>query len=176
MNLLSKKNVLHSILLFFFITIAQNAYNQQVGIGGSLLYNFQTQSFAGGLRAEIPYKRIRIVPQLTYYPSFNKISEYYFGCAIHLDVLETARWRSYLIGMLSFNRWSNFSLNPQLQAKANNWDGELGLGLTTKRCIRPFIEYRYNFKWKETNLGIGFIYTFNCKGFKKRTSISCPGH
>jgi hypothetical protein len=78
--------------------------------------------------------------------------------------------------MVSYNRWSNYSSKPQLKAKPNNWDAEFGVGWTTRRCIRPFIEYRYNIKWRETNLGIGIIYTFRCSSSKKRGSISCPGH
>jgi len=171
-----KKGLSLIAISFICIVFKTNTYAQQIGVGGSVLYNPQTNSFAGGLRVEIPYKRISFVPQLSYYPSFNKINEYYFGSAIHLDFMETARWKLYLIGMLAYNRWINYNANPQMHAKPNNWDTEFGMGFTTKKCIRPFIEYRYNLKWKETNLGIGIIYTFNCKGQKKRGSISCPGH
>jgi len=170
---------LHFVRVLFyviFIVISPKISAQQIGLGGSILYNPQTESFAGGLRVEIPYKRISFIPQLTYYPSFNKISEYYLGVATHLDFMGTAKWKLYAIGMASYNRWSNYSSKPQLKAKPNNWDAEFGIGWTTRRCIRPFIEYRYNIKWRETNLGIGIIYTFRCSSRKKRGSISCPGH
>jgi len=171
-----KINILSISLILVILGINNKVKCQQIGVGGSLLYNLQTESFAGGLRVEIPYKRISFIPQLTYYPSFNKISEYYLGVATHLDFIGTAKWKLYAIGMISYNRWSNFTSKPQLKAKPNNWDAEFGIGWTTKRCIRPFVEYRYNLKWKETNLGIGIIYTFRCKSSKKRGSISCPGH
>ena len=167
--------ILFSISLCLII-VSSNVFSQQIGVGGSVLYNLQTNSIAGGLRVEIPYKRISFVPQLSYYPSFNKINEYYLGSAIHLDFMETARWKLYLIGMLGYNRWINYNSNPQMNAKPNNWNSEFGIGFTTKKCIRPFIEYRYNLKWKETNVGIGIIYTFRCSGPKRHGSISCPGH
>jgi hypothetical protein len=69
--------------------------------------------------------------------------------------------------------------------KFSNWDAELGGGLTNRACLRPFIEYRYNFKWKETNLQIGIMYFFKCKKGKgnagggrknKKSPMSCPAY
>ena len=165
--------VLLCVVSFVFV---QNVCAQQIGLGGSLLFNPQTESLGAGLRVEVPYKKITFIPQLTYYPSFNKISEFYLGVSSHLDFMGTAKWKLYLIGMLGYNRWINYESNPQLNAKPNNWDAELGIGFTTKKCIRPFIEYRYNLKWHETNLGVGIIFTLHCSGGRKRGSIACPGH
>ena len=171
---MKNKFIITIIIITFFIK--NPIFCQQIGLGGSVLYNLQTESFAGSLRADIPYKRISLVPQITFYPGFNKISEYYISVAAHLDFMGTSKWKMYLIGMLGYNRWSNYDKMPNLSKKPNNWDGEIGLGWTTRKCLRPFVEYRYNFKWKETNLGIGLIYTLHCKNAKRRGSINCPGH
>lgn len=174
--MLKTKYIFCFTLFLISILACNKTSNAQLwGAGASILYNPQTESFGAGVRVEIPFNKLRIVPQLSYYPSFNKVTEYYLGVAAHLDFMETRSWKVYAIAMASYNHWINYHSNSKLTGKPNNWDGELGLGWTTHKCLRPFIEYRYNFKWKETNLGIGFVYTFNCKDGKSRSSINCPG-
>jgi len=152
---------------------------QDVGIGASAIYNFQTESFAGGVRVEIPFNQISLVPQISYYPAFNKITEYYVGASLHLNLIAISNWTGYGILHGGYNCWLNYANNPMHFAKPNNWDGEFGFGLTTKACLRPFIEYRYNVKWRETNLSIGLIYFLNCNArnggkSKSHSAILCP--
>ena len=106
MFIVSKRNV-RIVLSVIFVLFEQCLFAQQVAVGGSLLYNPQTESVGLGLRTEIPYKKISFVPQLTYYPFFNKITEYYLAVATHLDVMGTAKWKVYVIGMLGYDRCIN---------------------------------------------------------------------
>ena len=172
--MISKQKRRLFILVALFLFMNSTLWAQQIGIGGALIYNPQTQGLGLGARVELPFNRIYLVPQFSYYPSFNKVTEYYAGISGHLDFLEANSYRIYLIAHAAYNRWINYDESPIKKAKKNNWDAELGLGWTTRRCLRPFIEYRYNFKWKETNLNIGLIYTLNCRNPRKRTSILCP--
>lgn len=179
MKIISKKLLIFIIVLSFNI----NIYSQKIGVGISAIYNPQTESFAAGLRAEIPYKRISIVPQIAYYPSFNKVTEYYAGLSLHLNLLYIKNWAFYGLAHGSYNGWINYTTSPMKDASFSNWDGEIGVGITTRKCLRPFIEYRYNLKWKETNLRIGVMYFFGCNsknkrggGRKKHKAMTCPAY
>jgi len=168
-----------TIILFYSV----NGFSQKIGVGVSAIYNIQTESYAPGLRVEIPYKRLSIVPQVAYYPSFNKITEYYAGVSLHLNLFYVKSWAFYGLIHGSYNGWINNTSSTMDDAKYSNWDGELGVGLTTRKCFRPFIEYRYNFKWKETNLRIGVMYFFGCNsrnnkggGKRKHRAMTCPAY
>ena len=171
-------------VIVFLLIFSTYSYSQKIGVGVSAIYNLQTESYAPGLRVEIPYKRLSIVPQIAYYPSFNKINEYYAGLSLHLNLFYIKSWAFYGLVHGSYNGWINYEASPMKDAGYSNWDGEVGAGLTTRKCLRPFIEYRYNFKWKETNLRIGVMYFFGCNskngkgggGRKKHKAMTCPAY
>ena len=100
------------------------------------------------------------MPQLVYYPGFNDIHEFNIGVSGHLNVWRNDWLRTYGLGNLSFNGWVNHEDNPTVSEGFANWGAELGAGVTTNWKWAPFMEYRYNFKWYETNLRIGLMYYF----------------
>lgn len=173
-----------SSLIIFVILINNNIYSQKIGVGVSAIYNFQTEGFAPGLRAEIPFGRFSIVPQVSYYASFNKVNEYYAGLSLHLNLFNIKSWTFYGLGHGSYNGWMNYGVSPMKDVGYSNWNAELGGGITTTKCLRPFIESRYNFKWKETNLRIGVMYFFGCNsknknaggGRKQKKAMTCPAY
>lgn len=150
-------------LCIFLLSIITQTYSQRFGIGASAMYNFQTESFGYGIRAEFPRNRFSIVPQVAYYPSFNKINEYYIGVGFHYSLLNFNRWSLYALIHPGYNRWINYATSGIENAKASNYNLEGGLGIKIGKCFKPFLEYRYNIKWKETNLQAGFVYFFGCK-------------
>lgn len=154
-------------LLMILVLSIQLSNAQRFGIGASAIYNFQTESFAGGLRAEFPMGTFSIVPQIAYYPAFNKINEYYLGVALHQNLFNVSNWTFYALIHGGYNGWSNYASSNIKNAKYSNWDLEGGIGIKTSRCFRPFLEYRYNLKWKETHLHFGFMYFFHCKNGKR---------
>lgn len=158
------KKVILCTLLFFSVTFSKA---QSFGIGASTIYNFQTESLAGGIRAEFPMHNLSIVPQFSYYPSFNKIHEYYVGVALHQNLFRIKNWTFYALIHGGYNGWINYTVSNLENAKYANWDLEGGIGIKTSRCFRPFLEYRYNLKWKETHLHFGFMYFFHCKNNKR---------
>ncbi len=160
-----KTTIIFSILLFFASTNAQI-----VGAGGSLIYNPQTESVGFGLRAMIfPNKMYSIVPQFSYYPSFNKVHEFNLGLALEYKFWKRKSYYIYLLGHGGYDSWINYEESPMKDAKRNNWNLEGGIGISTWKCLRPFLEYRYNAKFMETNLQLGLLYVFNC------SSKSNPG-
>ncbi len=171
-------------IVLFILAISFSAFSQKFGVGLSAIYNPQTESFAAGLRAEIPKEKYSIVPQVAYYPAFNKITEFYGGVSVHLNVLDLKKLTFYAIGNASYNGWLNYSSSSIEGGSMSNWGAEAGGGLTTKGCFRPFLEYRYNAKWQETNARFGLIYFFKCnnknsksRGNKgKRKAMSCPAY
>lgn len=154
------------LLLVCFVTLT--TYSQKFGVGASAMYNFQTESIGAGIRAEFPFNNFSIVPQISYYPGFNKINEYYAGVSVHCNLFNIHRWIFYALVSGAYNAWINYQDSPMKNAKYSNWDLEGGLGVKTSNCIRPFLEYRYNLHWKETNIQLGFMYFFHCQNSKSK--------
>ena len=172
----------YSSILFFTLIIlsGSNLFSQNFGLGVEAIYNFQTQSLGAGLRGEIIKNEISIVPQIAYYPSFNKVTEFYAGASIHINIISYGTYMLYAIIHASYNGWINYESSPMANAHFSNWCAEGGLGIRTSQCIRPFMEFRYNVKWKEANIRLGVMYIFNCKekGGKSRKAkaMSCPAY
>ncbi len=138
--------------------------SQNIGVGGDVLYNFQTESIGAGARVNFfPNNRLSIVPQFAYYFAFNKINEYNIGLGLEYKFIRFKKFNFYAIGHGAYNHWINYEKSPLKGAKPNNWDLEGGLGVTTNTCLRPFLEYRYNLKFQETHLRLGILYIFGCR-------------
>jgi hypothetical protein len=148
--------------LLFILCIA--AKSQNIGIGGDIMYNFQTESFGAGARVSVfPNNRLSFVPQFSYYFAFNKVNEYYLGLGLEYKIIRR-KWNIYAIAHGAYNRWINSEESPMINSDPNNWNVEGGLGISNNRCLRPFLEYRYNVKFRETHLRLGILYIFGCKG------------
>jgi hypothetical protein len=165
-------------VLFFTFSYAAKAASPQNGAGGSLIYNFQTNSIGLGLRAEYPLESINLldgvslVPQISYFPSFNEITEFYIGSSVHLGIYTiNKKWSFYGLLNLSYNGWINYDDSGMRNARFSNLGIEGGVGVTMKRCVRPFLELRYNAWWRESNIQLGIIYTIKCE---RRGSLPCP--
>lgn len=159
--------------LTLLIGSAKQARAQQTGFGGSIIYNFQAEGFGVDLRAKVPvYRRLFVVPEVSYYPSFNEYHEYYAGAALHYEIIQLNKFVFYLTAGAYFNNWINaddFAPGRKLQF---NFSPQLGGGIVKRNgCLRPFVENRYDFKWKEDNIRIGvLIYPGSCGSKKEK----CP--
>ncbi len=153
-------------------------WSQNVGVGADLAYNFQTTSAGIGLRASIfPNHNLSITPELTYYPGFNPVNEYILSVALEDKLFKYKNYMFYIIGQIGFDNWINFSESPMQGAKPDNFNLEGGGGVTTNKCLRPFLEYRYNFVFRETDLRLGLLYIIGCGGGGAksiRSSDDCP--
>ena len=155
--------LLYFSLLILMIPRLMNA--QKFGLGADVMYNFQTESIGVGARVSIfPNSTISIVPQFSYYPGFNKVHEYYLGVGLEYKIVRTKTFNFYLIGHGAYNSWLNYTSSAMEGAQQTNWNLEGGAGVTTNKCLRPFLEYRYNIKFMETHLRLGLLYIFGCNG------------
>jgi hypothetical protein len=81
-----------SMTMLIIIMSGIYGFSQKHGVGGAIIYNFQTNSIGLDLRTDLPLKNIdflegiSLVPQLAYFPSFNKVHEFYIGSSVHLGV------------------------------------------------------------------------------------------
>lgn len=167
-------------LIFTVLVLLSFSYkgkSQNVGVGADIMYNFQTESFGAGARASIfPNNRLSIVPQVSYYFAFNKVEEYYLGLALEYKVIMRERINLYVLGHGAFNNWLSYERSPMEGAKPNNWNGEAGIGISNNKCLRPFLEYRYNFNFKETHLRLGLLYIFGCDGGGRSKADRCAAY
>lgn len=158
--------------LGFFFLYAFPCSSQNIGVGADAVYNFQTESYAAGIRASVfPRNKLSIVPQFTYYFPFNKITEYYTGVGLECKVLGTEKFNLYALVHGGYNSWLNYESSALKGARLNNWNLEGGAGVSTTGCWRPFAEYRYNIKFRETHLRVGILYIFGCSN---RYIARCP--
>jgi len=160
------------VLLIPFLGRSQN-----VGVGADLAYNFQTTSAGIGLRASIfPNHNLSITPEISYYPGFNPVNEYIVSVALEDKLFKYKKYMFYIIGQIGFDNWINFTQSPMPGAKEDNFVLEGGGGITTNKCLRPFLEYRYNVVFRETNLRLGLLYIIGCGGGAKtiRSADDCP--
>ena len=161
-----KTNLLFVIFFLFFVT---HCYSQQYSLGGSLIYNFSTKGIGLGVRAEFPLENIdllegvSIAPQLSYFPWFNEVSEFYIGSSAHLYFYRHRKWLFYGLANLSYKGWINHNDSDDENARFSNLAFEAGAGVTRRACLRPFMELRLNFIGAEPNIRIGVVKTFNCK-------------
>lgn len=143
------------------------------GYGGSVIYNFATEGFGADLRVKIPIRNnLSAVPEVSYFPSFNRYHELYAGVALHYEIYALGSYNLYLAAGGYYNNWLNADDFAPGQKKQTNFVLQAGGGLVRNYgCVRPFIENRYDFKWKENNLRIGIlIYPGSCG----RKNEKCP--
>lgn len=163
---------IYLISIISLVTGMHNTMMAQTCYGVSIIYNFETEGFGADLRARIPvYKQLYAVPEISYFPSFNRYHEYYAGLALQYDIHSFGDYNLYVAGGGYYNSWLNFEDFYPGKGKENNIVPEAGLGLVKNfGCWRPFIESRYDFKWKEVNLRIGiYLCPGSCGGKEK-----CP--
>ena len=168
---LNKLLILSCLTTFFSLT----SEGQNIGIGASALYNFQTEGWGVGARVSInPSNRLSFVPQFSYYLPSNLVNEYFAGLSVEYKLLVGNKFHLYGLVHGAYNSWLNYESSPMEDAQPNNWNLEFGGGLSTNDCWRPFIEYRYNLNFKETHLQAGLMYILGCK--KKSGHGICPAY
>ncbi len=166
---------MRTIIISFFLFISFVVQSQTIGAGASAIYNIQTESIGAGIRASIfPNKRISIVPQFSYFFPFNKINEYTVGLGVEGKFIKREKINVYATIHGGYNSWLNYKSSPMKDAKPTNWNFEGGIGISTNTCLRPFLEYRYNTRFRETHLDLGFLYIFGCKNNSGNGETDCP--
>ncbi len=171
-----KKTKLSSVLVLLLLSSFLSINAQEYSLGGSAIYNFKTKGFGIGLRGEFPVERVEwleglsIVPQLSFFPSFNRVTDFYVGSSIHLGVYKHRKWIFYALINASYRAW-NIRDDSDSGEEYSNVAVEGGIGVTRHTCFRPFLEFRLNAIGIEPNLRLGLLYTIHCdiKG-----AVPCP--
>jgi hypothetical protein len=161
-------------IALFSSASAQRRTKPGWGYGAAIIYNFATEGFGADVRVKIPIRnRLSAVPEISYFPGFNRYHEFYAGLALHYEIFTIKSYNLYLAAGGYYNNWMNADEFIPGARKQNNFVFEAGGGLVRNRgCFRPFIEDRYDFKWKENNLRIGiYWYPGYCRSGKKE---KCP--
>jgi hypothetical protein len=171
-----KKSLRYFGLIALLVCLNAGIYSQEYRVGGSAIYNFKTKGLGLEARLEYPIKQVKllegfsIVPQFSYFPALNDISEFYLGTSAHLGFYRFNKWLFYGLVNLSYNGWLNYEDSTDPNAKFSNLGFEGGVGITMKNCVRPFMELRLNAIGFEPNVRLGFYYTFNCN---RRGMVPC---
>ena len=156
----------NTYLILVFTLFSFVGKSQNIGIGGSAIYNFQSETFGAGARINFfPNSTLSIVPQYSrslFSLGPIPIREWTAGLSLELKVVKLDIFNFYLLGHGGYNSWINSGASAMDGASPTNWNAEAGIGVTTNKCLRPFLEYRYNIKFQETNLQIGLLYIFGC--------------
>jgi len=171
-------NFMMGFLYLSFMLCSQTGVaqpNERPLLGIGTFYNFQTTGLGVDLRASIPLNDdVALTPHFSYFPAGNKIHEYYFGTDINYHLRTYTQLRPYLFAGLYYDRWINSQNFMNKKAKKHNLVVETGIGaILDLGCFNPFIEYRYDIKWKEGALGIGvYISGYECFTRKRKGRCS----
>ena len=147
-----------------------------IGHGG--FHNFQTESNASEVRMRFHMSgNLYAVPRFSYYFPGNKIHEYYAGADLHYHLSKRGKLQPYLLGGAYFNNWINHEQYGAPTRKKFNIAPEAGCGILFNiGCrIKPYIEYRYDIRWREASLGAGLYLSFG-KCPKKNKFSKCPAY
>jgi len=151
--------------LIFFLSVlvtgkADPPVNSSAGFGPELIYNLPLEEIGFGVRGHIPLRYHWFVsPQLNYFPPFAQLHELNFNLHASFLINPQNRFGFYITGGPYFNYWINYANSVKKKATVFNYGAELGIGiLKNYGCLRPFAEWKYNAKWDESNVRIGFIY------------------
>ena len=168
------KATIYLTTILFHLIISIQCKSQTIGAGASAIYNIQTESFGAGARVTVfPNSRISLTPQFSYFFPFNKINEYTIGLGLEGKFIKHENINLYAVLHGGYNSWINYKSSGLKDAKTTNWNFEGGIGISTNTCLRPFLEYRYNLKFRETHLNLGFIFIFGCRNNKGLNTDKC---
>jgi hypothetical protein len=158
-------------LLFVFALFVQlsSVYAQKIGIGAGVIYNLRTTSLGYDLRVHWQVTNsIAIVPMYNRFPSFNKVFEQYYGADVDFTILRGSP-TLYILGNVAENDWFNYMDFHNQYAQPISFTEEVGIGARfSRKCLKPYLEFRYNIFWQEFNLRAGLLYFFGkCDGRNK---------
>ena len=180
---MTKRIYLLAIVAVFLLFTSADAFSQRRytpknRVGGALIYKFPPSGLGLDLRAEFPVRQINlleglsIVPQVSYYPWFNAVHEFYVGAGAHLGVYSIDTWRFYTLLQLSYNGFINWENNTAREGSFSNFGMEAGVGVSKKllKCWYPFFELRFNFVQTDLNMRLGIMYELKCD---RRGAVPC---
>jgi hypothetical protein len=169
------KVLITCLALIFTLHSSVNAQTfDEIGVGPELVYNTAIGEPGFGARAHLHFKKyFFFAPQITYFPGLVNIHELYAGASVSGKFFPQLNWSFYATGGAYYNMYINYATSANTSAKLHNFDLEGGGGITKNfGCYRPFLEYRVNSKWIESNIRLGLMFYFgDCN---KKSKQICP--
>lgn len=167
-------------LLALLSSVESKAYLFEYGgIGGDFQFNIPIAESGIGLRSHLHFNEMFFLsPQVNYYPGLQNIHELYAGANINWKWWPGNNWSLYPTAGAYYNMYINAAQSAVVGAKQHNLTFQGGIGLTKNwGCYRPYVEYRVDSKWNESNIRVGIMFYFrNCgqKSRKSNNSNHCP--
>lgn len=165
-------------MLISFARVGFAGAIKEWGVGLEGAFNIPIRGIGIGVRSHLHFNdRFFLSPQFSYFPGFNPVHEYYLGLNANYNLTPETKWGVYLSAGPYFDRWINWSASTLDKASLNNITAELGGGIVKNYgCFRPFLEYRADSKWWESNLRLGFLVYFGgCDGGRRNNHL-CPAY
>jgi hypothetical protein len=121
-----QRDLIKTGIIFILIIYSINTSASEYRLGGGVVYNFKTKGVGLDARVEFPLKKLKlleglsIVPQVSYFPAFNEVSEFYAGTSVHLGFYKINKWIFYGLANLSYNGWINYEDSDDENARFSN--------------------------------------------------------
>lgn len=161
------------IFFCFLQSYAIPPFRKSLGLGPEIVYNLPLNEWGIGARAHynLDYHWI-LSPQLNYFIPVGQIHELNLNLHVSYVFNPYSKYGVYLTAGPYFNYWINHSESGSSKAKPFSFAAEVGGGvLKNFGCLRPFAEWRFNAKWIESNVRVGFVYYPRiCKEERKCTT------
>lgn len=164
-------------IIIFSVSVAF-AFAQEIKvipeIGAGIVANLQTTGFGLELRYRVPlYHQFSITPRICYYHSLNSIHELYAGFDIVYHFPEIRKLKFYCLAGPYFNYWFNYLKFNHEVSRLTSFGAEPGLGVEQKiGVLSPYLEGRYNTRWKEGTLIIGLKIILQKRKWDKK-AVKC---
>jgi hypothetical protein len=169
------KKIIPCFVLILTLTFSGKAQVfDEIGLGPELVHNAAIGEPGIGIRSHMHFKKyFFLAPQITYFPGLVNIHELYAGGSVNGKLFPANNWSFYGTIGAYYNMYINFASSASLAAELHNFDLEGGGGITKNfGCYRPFLEYRVNSKWIESNFRFGVMFYFG--GCKTKAKQICP--
>lgn len=169
-----KKIILRVLLLLVLGHVGKAQTFQEIGVGGALILNTAITEPGIGFRSHMHFNDyFFLAPQISYFPGLANVHELFAGASINVKLWPSNNWSFYPTAAAFYNLYINYTSSASSKAALHNFNFEGGAGITKNfGCYRPYLEYRVNSKWVESNFRAGLIFYFgNCKKSSKQI---CP--
>ncbi len=145
----------------------------QAGIG--IVYDFQSNGIAPEFRTQIPvYNQFFVTPRIVYFLPFNAIHELYAGFDVSYHYPAYRKFIFYNFIGAYFNYWFNYAKFNSKVARQTSISIEGGAAMEINiGNVTPYLEGRYNSKWREGLIVFGVKIKMKRKNGLNR-AVSCP--
>jgi hypothetical protein len=177
------KQRLHILCVAILLATTSLKAQTKFGIGTAGSYNWIHGGIGAEFRAYIGLNsKMTIIPQFDYASLATTnvlVNEWFAGATFNYALFKLRNWKFEAIAGGFYNRWPNYQLYNSDMAQLNSVVAEVGGGIKNDNtCVIPFVEHRYNVKWKDATTRIGvYVMLVGCRGYnggRPNGVLPCP--